>query len=203
MDNTVLPIIQGDWIGRTYHTQQCKVARVRQSYRDKTDGKVYMDIALYNNYGETIGRESPDMGGPKKFEPAVLWEPESWHRIEKPKFPLKEAWGWREDPDRPGVLIAGHSIYADDDNPEGVKTIAVRVKHVMQSRDRPSSKRYVFLAPPQPTNGPDLEVSTLRRAAQELRDMARGDIMSTDAKEALKARANELEMEAMRLLNVA
>ncbi len=201
MSDDVLPIIQSDWIARSYHTQQCKVARVRKSYRDSSDGLIYMDIVLYNNYGEAIGRESPAMGGPTRFEPAIPWDPDLWHRIEKPSFPLKEGWGFRDDPLRPGTKVAGWSIYADEFNPEGVKTKLLRIRHVQQDRSR--STRYHYVVPERPTNGTDVEVSALRRSAQELRDMARSDILATEAKDALKARANELEMEAMRLLNAA
>ena len=66
-----------------------RVARIRDVYRDPCplDGKPaawLLDLVLYAKDGKRIGRETPAMGGPTRFEPSC--PADFWAPIEKPDF---------------------------------------------------------------------------------------------------------------------
>jgi hypothetical protein len=78
------PFKPGDWVSNNSD----HIALVKSVYGD--EGDVLLDLCLYNRDGDKIGRESPAMGGPRTFEPAVSGK--DWHRIKPPKFPVMLKW---------------------------------------------------------------------------------------------------------------
>jgi hypothetical protein len=72
----------GDWIV----DEGERVARVKSV--SKFDGKEYLDLYIYSDRGENLGRRSPAMGGPRTFEPCC--SAEGWSRLERePDWPIK------------------------------------------------------------------------------------------------------------------
>jgi len=51
-------------------------------------GDCCIDIVLYDNDGNKIGRASPPEGGPRTFEP--MCPADNWMRIAAPNFPLRQ-----------------------------------------------------------------------------------------------------------------
>ena len=47
----------------------------------------YINVELYDNDGTFVGRRSPALGGPTRFEPAL--DPNRWVEIKPPEFPLE------------------------------------------------------------------------------------------------------------------
>jgi hypothetical protein len=163
-DERVLPIAQGDWVATTYDSMTIEIGRVRQSWW-KGD-EVLMNIVLYAASGATLGRTSPACGGPKSFEPAVLFD-DHWQRIERPQFPLQLVDATIPCPDKPGWATMVLTYYHKGDG---------------------------SLAPKPSNLQEDIEVAALRRSAQELRDQSRH--MPADWKLRLRERAHTLEAEA-------
>lgn len=64
-----------------------QIAKVRDCYWDDICKEWVADLIFYSPDGVRVGRESPAMGGPKSFEPAVPVS--KWRRIMRPKFPLE------------------------------------------------------------------------------------------------------------------
>lgn len=181
----VLPIVQGDWVATVGHGLRVQIGRVRYSWREGAE--VVMNVVLYNTNGDRIGRESPAFGGPRGFEPALIFD-ERWQRIEKPDFPLiRHAVSLPSK--TPGMVTLDYTYQAFPGKIGGLKGKPARTKPKQQSADRPRRKPWEM---PQPRQI-DGEISSLRRAAQELRDTAR-QMGVTDGP--LLARAAELEKEA-------
>lgn len=78
------PIKKGDWVA----DGTGQIAKVRDAYQ--LCGEPLIDLWLYSNKGERIGRASPALGGPRTFEPAC--DAANWSRIKKPEFPLRMQW---------------------------------------------------------------------------------------------------------------
>lgn len=194
----VLPVVQGDWVASALG-QEFRVAKVVQSYLD-SEGYVLVDLALYDSQGVKIGRESPPMGGPTGYEPACSFT--NWRRIAKPEFPIE-----REEIKTP--------LFNEDGSPRldeqgrqwhhydysyhpGVKAKSERVKPRKQSRDYASPRTRVLVIPAEPANlQEDIEATSLRRSAQELREQGRR--IGGDTAVALNRRAAELEAEAAKI----
>lgn len=81
----VFPFAPRDWVADA----SGRVAKVRSVYEGSPD-EVLLDLTLYSDRGDKIGRESPPCGGPRTFEPAC--SAEFWHRISKPVFPIPFKW---------------------------------------------------------------------------------------------------------------
>lgn len=190
MADPILPIVQGDWVGREAGGD-FEVARVRQAYYE--DGMVYADLVPYNLEGENIGRQSPPEGGPKAFEPWCQITDNGWRRIERPKFPLRRYVVGTPDPDKPGWNALRLTIFHGGKGSATPK--ADRTKLRKQSRD--NVRRTVLVVPAPPSNAPDVETAALRRSAQELRDQAR--FLGGPAAMSLRHRADTLEAEAAQL----
>jgi len=87
------PFEKKDWVMER-EVMHPGLAKVKDLYWDPNFGWV-ADLVLYSPDGIRIGRESPAMGGPRSFEPAVPVE--YWERIEKPVFPLtRDQTGYRD-----------------------------------------------------------------------------------------------------------
>lgn len=67
--------------------QHPNLGKVKVCYWDGCAEQWVMDVVLFDADGRCIGRESPPMGGPDSFEPAVPVE--HWQRIAEPDFPLR------------------------------------------------------------------------------------------------------------------
>ena len=67
---------RGSWVT---NTQQ--IGRVKHIHNDG-----FIDIIVYDRFGNVIGRTSPAMGGPTSFEPCC--NPDNWKEIFEPEFPL-------------------------------------------------------------------------------------------------------------------
>lgn len=78
----------GDWV---VSSEFQRVAKVQQAYQDSNGSGVLLDLVFYNRDGKRIGRESPAMGGPKKYEPACAAE--HWLHIERPDFDILPTYG--------------------------------------------------------------------------------------------------------------
>jgi hypothetical protein len=79
------PFKPGDWVV----DQGERVAKVKGVSR--FNGDVYLDLYIYANDGQRIGRQSPAMGGPKTYEPCC--SAEGWSRLERePDWPIKVQW---------------------------------------------------------------------------------------------------------------
>jgi hypothetical protein len=186
-DERVLPIAQGDWVATTYDSMTIEIGRVRQSWW-KGD-EVLMNIVLYAASGATLGRTSPACGGPKSFEPAVLFD-DHWQRIERPQFPLQLVDATIPCPDKPGWATMVLTYYHKGDGSLAPKP--VRFKRRKRSGDY---RRWAGVVTVEPSNlQEDIEVAALRRSAQELRDQSRH--MPADWKLRLRERAHTLEAEA-------
>ncbi|MBX8556958.1 hypothetical protein K5D56_26345 [Pseudomonas cichorii] len=91
---TPCPLNGKDWVVER-DVQHPKLGKVKECYWDGTEKCWVMDIVLFNADGDHIGRESPAMGGPKSFEPAVPVG--YWQRIAEPNFPLRrDSTGYRD-----------------------------------------------------------------------------------------------------------
>ena len=159
-DFDTFPVKPGDWVG----SRASRVAKVRRVYR--YEGVVLCDLVLFSNKGERTGRESPAMGGPKKFEPACPYAG-VWFRITQPVFPLRFVW----EPTENGTKIA--RIFLPARLPERKWTPPARRSASVRNFD------------------PELEAKARIMAAQELRDAARAHNAP-----ALTERAIVLENEA-------
>lgn len=188
-EEPVLPISQGDWVAYSNGINST-LGRVRSAYF--SDGKVFMDVVLYDFDGRRIGRESPAMGGPRGFEPALEFD-DGWQRVEVPRFPIERRMIRQAAPDDRGFAPVVATYFADQGHSDGLKTKAIRTKNI---KKRISSSIPAYFLPKQPTNGSEVEVAALRRSAQELRDMARSTVIDQAAKELLHSRAKALEAEA-------
>lgn len=81
-DDAPFPFRPRDWVRPVGdHRTLGRVREVRWY-----DGRVHIDVVLYDLDGTRIGRSSPVMGGPRTFEPAL--EGADWERIAEPDFPL-------------------------------------------------------------------------------------------------------------------
>lgn len=186
----VLPVVQGDWVGRDGNSG-FEVARVRQAYME--DGKCYADLVPYDLSGKVLGRVSPAFGGPKSFEPWCRISDYGWHRISRPDFPLSRG-AVGVPSDTPGMVTLKSTIF----HSEGVKAVSWRIKPKKQSSDRPRQKARIIYMPTNETPKNlqvDIEVASLRRAAQELRTQAKF-LSPTLGGEVLRNRAIALEKEA-------
>jgi hypothetical protein len=167
------PVKAGDWLGRFSSTGSLdSVAKVKSVYLDRCPGheQVLVDLWIYDFQGNRLGRTSPPMGGPRTFEPACSLA--GWTRISPPTFPICLKWVKQAD----GKFVAGNS---------GPKPLPFGT-----FKARPSRPKTAALVTP---NEPQLDAPALRRAAQELRDVARQHPSVADA---LVARAVVMETEA-------
>jgi hypothetical protein len=166
-----LPVKPGDWVESKYG---CKVATVKDVYRESAD-VVLVDLFIYDRDGNKVGRESPVLGGPRKFEPALDWK--DWKRIERPSFPIV----LRNIPVGNGKVTIGYASLAK----------------VLPDREwvRPKKRRLVSV-PGVVTSNEDYEIeaSRLRRAAEALRDASKkhGVAALIQDAEALEAEAEKL-----------
>lgn len=179
----VLPVASGDWVaterGRTF-----QVGRVRGS-RIEHDGTVLMDVVIYDADGNKVGRTSPDMGGPRSYEPSIPFE--GWRRIERPVFPID--------------LMPDHQPVPGSEGPDGKVTVRMAFNHHPGVRTKAvRTKRLAPRAPAPPRTAarvsdydPRSEAASRRMAAQQMRDLAR---TTPGAAAELKARAEALEAEA-------
>jgi hypothetical protein len=79
------PFKPGDWVVDSGE----RVAKVKGVSR--FNGDVYLDLYIYSDRGERIGRTSPVMGGPRTYEPCC--SAEGWERLEgEPDWPIKVQW---------------------------------------------------------------------------------------------------------------
>ncbi len=176
----VLPVVRGDWV-ESCDTTYPRIARVVEAFWDVrgAERKCMVNLSIYSVEGERIGRVSPAMGGPSRFEPWIDYA--GWIRIEKPRFPMQLT--WVPEPES-GDRIAR---YVSNAKRLGDRTVALR------SRPLPGSGR-VLPKPPTSDYDPELEIRSRRMAAQELRDINRANPVP-----ALIERAEKLEAEASRL----
>ncbi|USN16074.1 hypothetical protein PAPPERLAPAPP_03330 [Brevundimonas phage vB_BpoS-Papperlapapp] len=189
----VLPIAQGDWVAeRRDGLGAVRVGRVRQAYF--SGDAVFMDLVLFAMDGVKIGRDSPDMGGPKTFEPFIPFDEERWVRIAAPEFPIQARQIRRPSATQPGWFTLDHTYGPIEGQSGGYKPIANRIKPKKQSSDRARADKVRVIVIDKPSNGLDLEIAGLRRAAQEMRDTAR--VLDGEARAAVIARAEGLEREA-------
>lgn len=66
----------GNWVA-----DSSRVARIKNIHDDGS-----LDLVLYSRAGNSIGRQSPAMGGPRGYEPCC--DRENWKAIKPPVFPL-------------------------------------------------------------------------------------------------------------------
>lgn len=189
-EDRILPIVQGDWVAPTWDGP-VMIGRVKQSYWCGDD--VLMDVVLYDFKGVVIGRNSPAEGGPKTFEPAITFN-EEWTRVHKPEFPLKLEMVGKPSA-TPGMVSLVLTLHHE--GRQALKKKAVRVKARKQSRDYARADRVVFV-PAEPSNQVDIEISSLRRSAQELRSAAR--MLPSHQADLLVSKARGLEADAQRLM---
>lgn len=175
-EEDVLPVAAGDWVASLDGTS-FQIGKVRQSYR--AGGQILIDLVVYDTEGNRVGRVSPAMGGPRTFEPAITYSG-GFRRIEPPSFPIRRT--MRNEPtDDPAWSRIVYDHHAS--------VVGKPERTVVPKRRRPGNgggrRRTDF--------DPELERAALRRAAQELRDLARSQ---PEAAAALKTRAGALEAEA-------
>jgi len=166
----VFPVKPGDWLAS--NGDDTRVAHVKDVFADRSG--IAVNLVLYDVNGERIGRQSPICGGPRTYEPACDFA--YWHRINAPHFPLQMK--WMPDTDHHGepVFIAKYDTGPALPNRQWIRPIRI-------SRRLPSLTL--------PTNNVEIEIASLRRAAQEIRDLSRKHNMPE-----MIARAVELEKEA-------
>lgn len=82
-DTAILPVSNGDWLVTTEGRQLFKVRSVYSM-----DGVIYMDLYEYDHNGVRLPRQSPHMGGPRTFEPAITFDADEFLRVGRPRFPL-------------------------------------------------------------------------------------------------------------------
>ena len=167
-----LPLRGGCWVMQGTGTG-IRVAKVKACYR--MGGEILLDLWMYARDGERLGRTSPVCGGPRSFEPACAFE--GWVRIEEPAFPPRPAWVPTGDGEARTMGYSGTKVI-----PFG--RFLPRKPAARQAAPKARHSDY----------DPQLEASSRRLAAQELRDLAR--TMPPEAADGLKARATELEAEA-------
>ncbi len=157
------PVKPGDWIS----TESGRVAKVKGIYR--VGGALCVDLWIYGDKGERIGRESPVCGGPRTFEPACDWE--GWFRIDEPAFPVRFKWV----PDGKGKVTAQ-------------KVAGKRLPDRAWLRPVRRPQAVPAAAPVQSTNLDAMTQARARRiAAEEMRDVAR-TLGRGEAEELLRAR---------------
>ena len=189
----ILPVVQGDWVAEKRDgLGAVRVGRIRQAY--VSGGEVYMDLVLYAMDGMKIGRDSPHMGGPKTFEPFIPFDEERWVRIAAPQFPIVARQVRRPSATQPGWYTIDHTYGPIEGQSGGYKPRPNRTEVKKQSSDRARAEKVRVVVVDKPSNGLDLEIAGLRRAAQEMRDTAR--VLEGDARSAVIARAETLEREA-------
>ncbi|WP_296540149.1 hypothetical protein [Rhizorhabdus sp.] len=131
----VFPFKPGDWVAEP-GTE--RVAKVKSVY-EGAPGEVLLDLVIFSDKGDKLGRTSPICGGPRTFEPAcsAQW----WERIEEPRFPIQMKWvpngkggstlqrwagkrlppaNWRKPARRAGIIL----IPPDDEFRKALETIA-------------------------------------------------------------------------------
>lgn len=189
----ILPVVQGDWVA-SLPNRTFQVGRVRGAHYDK--GEVFIDLILFDASGVQVGRVSPHMGGPKSFEPWVQYTG-NFRRIAKPDFPLtRKSYSIPTKKKKNGNVM--HRVHFDYDlsviiKPERTKTVK-RGQPRWMTRIAPTS-----LPKSRMNINMDGEISALRRAAQELRDMAKKIAASEVGRRTMLDRATELEKEAAAL----
>lgn len=179
--NETYPVKPGDWVVSKF--DPAKVAKVKSVYRIDAEGfaeKCFVDLVLYSRSGNVIGRASPALNGPRKFEPAMEYD--DWVRIDNPRFPIEIV--AVPDPKKPGTSTM---IYA-------TRGIRLPDRKWVKPERKPKLPM-AFVAPdvdaPKSDFAPEMEAAARRMAAQELRDSHKqGDL------ERLLKRADELEREA-------
>jgi len=170
MTPEVLPVVQGDWVATKAHDNSIQIGRVRQSWRDP-DGTVLMNVVLYDPAGANLGRVSTPEGGPTTFEPAIEFD-DNWQRIDKPRFPLEFNIIGIRHPTKPDWVTLSRTLYHEGEGT--LKPKPVRTRRRKQSSDYAHQRTRVIVVEADPKNlQEDIESSSLRRAAQELRDAAR------------------------------
>ncbi len=167
-----LPVRPKDWISN----EAGRVAMVKAV--DVIDGKVVVDLWLYDDRGRRTGRESPVCGGPRTFEPSCDWI--GWHRIDKPTFPVPIKWVPNDEGGVTAAKVAGKRM----PDREWVRPGIARVR-----------RSAVRVPTPSGNLDPVLQATALRIAAQEMRDVARklGEGEVTDE---IRIRVKGLEAEA-------
>jgi hypothetical protein len=75
------PFKPGDWVSDAVD----RIAQVKSVY--ESQGEVLFDLVMFDRDGNRLGRVSPAMGGPRRFEPACSIE--GWERIGRPHFPVE------------------------------------------------------------------------------------------------------------------
>lgn len=164
MDDLPLPVKPSDWV-----SDGARIATVKDVYY--YEETILVDLYMWDYSGLKMGRISPVEGGPRTFEPACPYE--GWFRITAPEFPIRLTWQPTSDGKVTATYFTGKKV---------------------SDRQWIRPKRGRVLLPPAPLGNFDPnEIMALRRAAQELRDMAKkitwGDVP-------LIARAEQLEKEA-------
>lgn len=95
------PVQKKDWVMEK-DVQHPLLGCVKDVYWDGTCQQWVMDLVLYSADGTRVGRQSPAMGGPRSFEPALTCE--CYNRINKPRFPIQlDGTGYRDW--RDGVTV--------------------------------------------------------------------------------------------------
>lgn len=74
---------KGDWVS-DFGSDIPQLGRICGTF--ELDGVLYINVVLYDREGTRLGRVSPALGGPRKFEPAL--DGRLWTVIERPSFPL-------------------------------------------------------------------------------------------------------------------
>jgi hypothetical protein len=173
-DDPLAPARSGDWVESRY--SDGKVGKIRSIYW--SSGEWLIDLVIYSHRGDRVGRESPPMGGPRTFEPALPYN--EWVRITAPVFPITLKWV----PSDTGSHVAKY-VSGGKPRPDG----AYRPR---RSRSGVAAKLLV-----ERNFDPDRESYARTIAAQELREQAR----LAGGNDRLTERAKELEAEAASLRN--
>lgn len=74
---------KGYWV-RERDIDNPELGLIKETYWDSTAKEWVMNLIIYSQDGERLGRTSPRRGGPSSYEPCVpcqLWEP-----IDQPDF---------------------------------------------------------------------------------------------------------------------
>jgi hypothetical protein len=174
-----IPVKSGDWVVSVHDPS--RVAKVRAAY--SFGGEILVDLYIYDRDGNRLGRTSPSMGGPRKFEPACTYKG-AWRRISEPEFPIRVE--SVPDPDRPGWFRLIPYVKAE--------RLEDRRLHE-QKPYRPKLPSPSKL-PSRSNEDDEVVASRLRYAAQELRDSVKNAGLEGQAAQSLLKRAQELEEEA-------
>lgn len=100
----IFPYKPGDWVA----DKSDNIAKVKDVY--ESEGEILLDLYIYDREGNKLGRISPVMGGPKKYEPAC--SSEGWERIKEPNFPIALKWVTEPDGKRSARYYAGERLPA-------------------------------------------------------------------------------------------